>query len=39
MADKIDQILALAEELTISQLFYVTRRLQDWCDCNRGDEE
>ena len=35
MGDKIDQILALAEDLTLSQLFYVTHRLQAWVDCNK----
>ena len=35
MEDKIDTILGLAEELTLSQLFYVTARLQAWGDANK----
>jgi len=35
MEDKIETILTLAEKLTLSQLYYVTARLQAWCDCNK----
>ena len=32
MEDKIDTILSLAEELTLSQLFYLTGMLQQLCE-------
>ena len=35
MGDKIDKILSLADELTLSQLVYVTSRLQVWCAINK----